>query len=87
MNHPKFHGADITPAETKRLTPHLQRFIAYVSDGAEHTLGEVAKKLGMMETAASARYRQIKSFGYTYERRKDDAVPGLWHYRVTGWPK
>lgn len=82
-----FRGADLEAQDLPRLTRHLERFIAYVSDGAEHTLTQVASVLGMSACSASARYRDIKRLGYSYTKRRDEKVAGLWHYRVTGRPE
>lgn len=78
-----FHGP-LGPEDVPRLTKHLERFIEYVSDGKEHRLDVTARDLGMMQTSASARWRQIKDFGYDYEKRKE--APGLYMYKVVKWP-
>lgn len=83
---PTFHG-ELEQSDIPRLTRHLRRFVEYVSDFNEHTLSEVASTLGMSACSASARYRDLKRLGGAYTKRRDENVPGLWHYLVTRLPE
>lgn len=83
----RIHGEGIDATEKIRLTQHLIRFINFVKDGRERTLGEVADALHMMQTSASARWRNIKDLGGAYEKRKDEKIKGLYWYRLTRVPE
>ena len=76
----------LDPDDIPRLTEHLRKFIAYVSDFQEHTLTEIASQLGMSACSASARWRDVKKLGGLYTKRKDAHTPGLWWYRLTKKP-
>ncbi len=82
-----FKGPGLDEQDKVRLTKHLQNFIAYVSDGKEHTLNEIAEALGMSQCSASARFRDVKRMGGRYEKRRDEVRRGLWHYQLTQVPK
>lgn len=84
---PKFFGDGIDEQETVRLTAHLICFIDFVKDGREYTLRQVSDALGMLDSSASARWRQVKALGGEYEKRKDEKIRGLKWYRLTKVPE
>jgi len=79
---PVFHGSDLEPQDVPRLKKHLENFLNLVQDGKERTLGNIAQALGMSQCSASARWRDLKRMGYSYEKRRDDVITGLYHYRL-----
>ncbi len=78
---PKFFG-EMEPQDVPRIRKAHKRFMELVSDGAWRTLEDVAKTLGMSQTAASARWRDLKYINRRYEKKRDEKIAGLWHYRL-----
>jgi len=67
----------------KRLHSQHHRVLAFLRDGREHTLAEIAKATGDPEASVSARIRDLRKarFGsYQIERRYVER--GLWAYRL-----
>ena len=79
---PVFHGPDLEPEDTVRLTKHLQRCIDFISDGHEWTLREMGEAVGCLDSSASARKRQLCTMGYNITKRRDAERPGVWLYRL-----
>ena len=84
MNAPHFDGSTYeADRDHSRLTTQMQRVAQAVSDGAWHTLSELAQKSHGSEAAVSARLRDLrkpKFGGHTVER--EYVGNGLWMYRV-----
>lgn len=79
---PRFDGADVTDADTPRLTGQLARILAYVRDGAWHTLADISAATGAPEASVSAQLRNARKarFGaHTIER--EHVGDGLYRYR------
>lgn len=68
------------PSERKRLGAQLQRVLAFMADGGEHTLREIADACQCLETSASARIRDMRKLGYTIGKREHTQKRGLWYY-------
>lgn len=66
-----------------RLAAQHQRVLAYMSDGAWHTLGELAKLTGDPEASVSARLRDLRKpkFG-NYQVVREYVARGLFRYRL-----
>lgn len=77
-----FHGP-LAPEDPPRLTGQLARVEAKVIDGRWRTVPALRVELGDRdsETGLAARLRQLRSLGYTVDRRRVSA--GLYEYRVT----
>lgn len=73
--------------EPKREAEQLRLVRKLMSDGEWRTLGEIKAKLPAkyLETSISARLRELRSLGYTVDRKK--VGQGLFSYRVTGGTK
>lgn len=65
-----------------RLSTQLERVESFMNDRQWHSLRQIAAATGCLETAASARLRDLRKGGYTVDRRKDERVRGLWWYRA-----
>lgn len=54
-------------------------------DGKFHTIGKIANKLGIPETSASARLRDLRKSEFGgYEIEKDFHKDGYFRYRLVG---
>jgi biotin operon repressor len=63
-----------------RLKDQALRVFNACSDGRWYTLADISRETGDPEASVSARLRQIRSAGYTVERRY--VSKGLHEYRV-----
>lgn len=73
--------------DRERLGAQLRRVFDTMSDGAWHTLREIALQTGdKSEAAISARLRDLRKDrfgGFTVERRRRGTPSaGLWEYRI-----
>ena len=79
-----FDGRTYEPAKDEsRLTGHLQKVLALMSDGRWRTLDDIAGRVGCSEASASARLRDLRKprFGsHTVERQRIEG--GLFVYRL-----
>lgn len=83
-----FDGRTFNPQKDgERLTAQLATVRSLMLDGQWRTLREIAASVGAPEASISARLRDLRKSrfgGYLVLRRRVDASPGLWEYRVTG---
>jgi hypothetical protein len=81
-----FQGQTYEPAlDEQRLTRQLDRVRIYtLGCDTWRTLAELEHVLHYPQASISARLRQLRSLGYTVERRRrGDGKAGLHEYRVT----
>ena len=84
FSRPKFHGITFEEIDRPRLTAQLGRVSNAMSDGSWRTLREISDITLDGEASISARLRQLRSFGYTVDRRRrGEAARGIFEYRVT----
>lgn len=80
---PLFDGATLGADDEPRLSGQLDKVYQTMSDGAWHTLEEIATAAGGSEAGISARIRDLRKprfGGHTVEhRRRED---NLWEYRL-----
>jgi biotin operon repressor len=80
---PNFLDVICAPAEdVPRLSSQLERVEKYMSDRQWHSLRQIAAATGCLETAASARLRDLRKKGHTVVKRRDLTVRGLYYYKV-----
>jgi hypothetical protein len=76
-------GATAEAIDVPRLGKQLQAVFALMSDGAWHTLAEIAAVTGAPEASASARLRDMRRMGRSVaRRRRGDPKHGLFEYRL-----
>ena len=73
--------AAYTEADKKRLSPHNQAMLAFMSDGNWRSLAEISEVLGIENQGTCAsRLRDIKAWGvWTYTRRR---LKNVHYYRL-----
>jgi hypothetical protein len=79
-----FDGRTFSPVEDgERLAGQLERVRRYMSDGAWHTIAEVAAAVGGSEAGVSARIRDLRKprFG-AHKILHERLNRGLWQYRM-----
>jgi hypothetical protein len=80
---PRIDGPDITEADQQRLTSHLARVKALMSDSRWRTLREIADTCGCSESGASARLRDLRKpkFG-AHDVLRQRITGGQWIYKL-----
>lgn len=68
--------------DVPRLWTQLERVEHLMKDGSWRSLRQIAGATGCLETAASARLRDLRRRGWTVIKRRDLTVKGLYWYRI-----
>lgn len=68
----------VADRDSKRLGEQCQRIFNVFRDGQKRTLAQVAAITGDPEASISARYRDLKRFGFKMD--KEFVTRGLWLY-------
>lgn len=82
---PRFGGQTFDPViDGPRLTNHLKKVLAFMSDGRWRHLSTIANHVGCSEASASARLRDLRKpwAGSHQVDRKRIKETGLWIYRL-----
>lgn len=80
---------DLIPADFGRMAKQRIAVLAIMSDGAWHTLRELAERTGAPEASVSARLRDLRKpqhGGRTVTRRRAAPERGLFLYKLEAQP-
>ena len=81
---PQEFGGSMPARKPRAMPKQLARVAKFLSDGQWRTLREIADATGCGETSASARFRELKNWGYITDSKPTQS--GRWIYRVVVVP-